>query len=73
MPQIGKPRLLDTIRRVWPDVFADRAEQSRRIGAKLVQVNGQRVFLDELKSDDVGQIEMNFDCGVFCEEPEKVA
>jgi hypothetical protein len=70
-PKSNSPDYWNTIRRVWPDVFADRAEQSRRIGAKLVRVKGERIFLDELKSDDVGQMEMNFDCGVFCEEPAK--
>ena len=65
----NSPDYWNTVRRVRPDVFASRAEQSRRIGAKLVRVKGERIFLDELKSDDVGQIELNFDCGVFCEEP----
>jgi hypothetical protein len=63
------PTYWNTIRRVWPDVFADRAEQSRRIGVRLARVRGERIFLDELKSDDVGQAELNFDCGIFCEEP----
>lgn len=64
----NSPAYWNTIRRVWPDVFADRAEQSRRIGAKLVRVKGERVFLDELPADETGQIEIDFDCGVFCEE-----
>lgn len=62
------PSYWNDIRKHWPEVFADRAEQSRRLGAKLVMVNGQRIFLDELKPNETGQIEMNFDCGVFCEE-----
>lgn len=54
-----------------PAVFAERAEQSRRLGARLVKVKGQRVFLDELKVTDKGgsMKSMNFDCGIFCEEP----
>jgi hypothetical protein len=34
------------VRRLFPDVFARRAHQSRLIGARLVRVDGERVFLD---------------------------
>ncbi len=33
---------------LYPDIFKRRCEQSRRIGAKLVEVHGERVYLDEL-------------------------
>ena len=62
------PSYWNLVRRTFPDVFADRAEQSRRIGAKLVQVKGERVFLDELPANASGQMDLDFDCGVFCEE-----
>lgn len=57
------------VRRTFPEVFADRAEQSRRIGVRLTRVAGERIFLDELPDGLGGQMEMDFDCGVFCEEP----
>lgn len=38
-------------RRVNPEVFARRAEQSRRLGARLVRWGGKRIFLDELPPD----------------------
>lgn len=54
------------VRDTFPSVFAQRAEQSRELGARLVRVKGERVFLDEMPPDSDGQLEMNFDCGVFC-------
>jgi hypothetical protein len=58
------------VRKVHPTVFEQRAEQSRRIGAKLVRHNGERMFLDELPSDAKGKPMkgMDFECGIFCEE-----
>lgn len=58
------------VRRVHPDVFARRAEQSRRFGAKLARHKGVRLFLDELPADAVGRPMkgMGFECGIFCEE-----
>lgn len=58
------------VRRTRPEVFAHRAEQSRRIGARLVRHEGKRIYLDELPEDAVGRPlrEMRTDCGIFCEE-----
>jgi len=42
------PTYWNLIRQIAPDVFDERARQSREIGAKLVRVKGDRVFLDEL-------------------------
>ena len=39
------------IRRDFPDVFRQRAETSRRLGARLTRYNGERVFLDELPAE----------------------
>lgn len=39
------------IRRDFPEVFEERARQSREIGAKLTRVKGTRIFLDELPED----------------------
>lgn len=58
------------VRTVHPNVFDERAEQSRAIGCRLVRVNGERVFLDELPKDATGdQMEsLDFECGSFCED-----
>jgi hypothetical protein len=53
-----------------PEVFADRAAQSRKLGVKLCRHNGKRAFLDELPADAKGRSmkNMDFECGIFCEE-----
>lgn len=61
-------------RKHFPEVFKARAEQSRRIGCKLVQYKGERLFLDELPENAVGRPlkDMDFECGIFCmEQPEE--
>lgn len=56
------------IRDDFPDVFARRCEQSRRIGARLVRVGGVRMFLDELPRG-VGRYEAEeaIECGAECD------
>lgn len=58
------------VRKTFPDVFKQRAEMSRRIGAKLVWYKGGRIFLDELPPHAKGHSmkSMDFECGLFCEE-----
>ena len=64
------PTYWNHVRRQHPSVFAERAEQSRRLGARLVRHKGERLFLDELPADAEGapMKTMQFDCGIFCEE-----
>lgn len=64
------PTYWNLVRRTRPDVFQARADQSRRIGAKLVEYRGERIFLDELPADAKGAPlkNLSFECGVFCEE-----
>ena len=63
------PTYWNLVRQEFPDVFADRAEQSRRLGAKLVRVKNERLFLDELSPDAKGRpLKTMPDCGLFCEE-----
>lgn len=57
----------------FPDVFARRAEQSRRFGARLVRVNGVRIFLDELPPDTelelwagIQDVQEDLSCGPQC-------
>lgn len=47
----SSPDYWDMTREHFPEVFARRAEQSRRFGSRLVRVKGGRVFLDELPKD----------------------
>lgn len=70
------PTYWNHVRKVHPDVFASRAEQSRMLGAKLVRINNQRIFLDELDPEAKGRplasLQMP-ECGLFCEEKRLVA
>lgn len=58
------------VRKADPDVFEQRAKQSRAIGCKLVRWRGERMFLDELPEHAKGakMKNMDFECGIFCEE-----
>lgn len=64
------PTYWNLVRRTRPEVFRERAEQSRRLGVRLVRYKGSRIFLDELPEDAVGRPlkTMQIDCGIFCEE-----
>lgn len=54
------------VRKDFPEVFARRSEQSRRLGVRLVQLNGERVFLDELP-EGVGRYKgEDLSCGPQC-------
>lgn len=68
----NSPTYWNHVRKQHSEVFAERAEQSRRLGARLVRVEGVRMFLDELPEDVQGQPmkDMDFECGLFCEERE---
>lgn len=64
------PTYWNHVRKQDPEVFRHRAEQSRRLGAKLVRHKGERIFLDELPESAMGapMKGMDFECGIFCEE-----
>lgn len=63
----ASPTYWNMVRKHFPGVFAQRAEQSRRLGVRLVKVSGQRIFLDELNPNAVGRKMKDFDCGVICQ------
>jgi 3'-phosphoadenosine 5'-phosphosulfate sulfotransferase (PAPS reductase)/FAD synthetase len=65
------PTYWNLVRREFPEVFDARAEQSRRLGARLVRVKNERIFLDELDPSAAGRpLKVMPDCGLFCEEGE---
>jgi hypothetical protein len=71
----GSPTYWNLVRTKFPEVFHQRAEQSRKIGAKLVVVKGTRKFLDELSPNDKGRslkTMPSIECGIFCEETSEV-
>jgi hypothetical protein len=61
------PTYWNMVRVAFPQVFEQRAEQSRRIGAKLVRVKGKRIFLDELDPKATGGKIKNWECSIFCD------
>ena len=68
----SSPAYWNRVRRLFPDVFARRAKQSRDIGARLVRVAGVRVFLDELGAlAGDGEGDGDIECGPFCAIPEQ--
>lgn len=64
------PTYWNHVRKIHPEVFRQRAEQSRRLGARLARYKGERIFLDELPESAVGRNmkTMRIECGIFCEE-----
>ena len=67
-PKSTSPGYWNRVRRLFPDTFARRAHQSRLIGARLVRVEGNRVFLDELPPD-ADAADDDIDCGPVCQMP----
>ena len=66
----SSPSYWNLVRRTRPEVFQQRAEQSRELGARLVRFKGRRLFLDELPEDAIGRPvrALTAECGIFCEE-----
>ncbi|GAB6009605.1 hypothetical protein [Dysgonomonas reticulitermitis] len=61
------PTYWNLIRKLVPEVYEERASQSRCIGCKLVRRKGQRIFLDELKPTDKGGKLKSYECSIFCD------
>jgi hypothetical protein len=62
------PGYWNRTRRLFPEVFARRARQSREIGARLVRVAGERVFLDGLGANEDAPDDA-IECGPACQMP----
>jgi 3'-phosphoadenosine 5'-phosphosulfate sulfotransferase (PAPS reductase)/FAD synthetase len=61
------PKYHNMIRKHFPEQFDARAKQSREIGCRLVKVDNERIFLDELKPDVQEDLFEQIDCGVLCQ------
>jgi len=61
------PTYWNLVREKFPEIFEQRAEISRRIGAKLVKRKGKNIFLDELLPTDKGGKLKTFECSIFCD------
>lgn len=61
------PTYWNLVRKTFPDIFDQRAEQSRRLGCKLVKVKSKNTYLDELSEVETGGKIKSYDCGIFCD------
>lgn len=61
------PTYWNHVRKVHPEVFDQRAIQSRLLGVRLVRYQGKRLFLDELPIDARGAKMKSYECGIFCD------
>lgn len=64
----ASPGYWNRTRRLFPQVFQLRCDQSRVIGTRLVVLNGERIFLDELP-EDAESPDDDIDCGPVCNSP----
>ena len=60
------PDYWNKIRVDFPEVFNRRVEQSRKLGVRLVQISGKRIFLDELSPNVVDSVDEDLSCGPQC-------
>lgn len=45
------PDYWSLVRKHFPEIFAKRADQSRRFGSRLSRINNERIFIDEIPED----------------------
>lgn len=63
----SSPWYWSMIRKHYPEAFKRRCEQSRKLGVRLVQINSERIFLDELPNHRFRKIHKeNLSCGPEC-------
>ena len=60
------PHYWNRTRKNFPERYRQRAEQSRRLGVRLVRYKGVRIFLDELPEDASEKITEDLSCGPQC-------
>ena len=60
------PTYWNHVRKMHPEVFNQRAAQSRDIGCRLVRHKGKRISLDELPESAKGGKMKSYECGIFC-------
>ena len=67
------PGYWNRTRQHFPEAFERRARQSREIGARLVRLHGERLFLDELPPEaGLDEGDGDIECGPFCAMPDQI-
>jgi peroxiredoxin len=65
----SSPTYWNLIRKEYSEIFKHRETQSKKIGCKLVEYKGKRIFLEDLPPDAKGgKLKGAVECGIFCEE-----
>lgn len=66
----SSPAYWNNVRKQHPEIFEKRRALAAELGVRLwKKSDDSRYFLDELPEDfDDGQRDLDFDCGIFCEE-----
>lgn len=64
------PEYWNLVRRRFPAIFEERAQQSRALAVRLVELRGKRIFLDELhpeqRSREIKPLPA-YQCSLFCD------
>lgn len=63
----SSPTYWNLVRKNFPDVFEQRAEQTRRLNCRLIKYKGERIFLYELPLKAKGGKIQTWECGLFCD------
>ena len=63
----SSPTYWNKVRKHHPEVFEERAKQSRELNCKLVKYKGERMFLDELPINAKGGKLSSVECSIFCD------
>jgi len=63
----GSPKYWNMIRRDFPKVFNERAEQERLYKFALCKVKGEPVYLDELDPNEIEHTDLDISCDLGCQ------
>jgi len=63
----ASPTYWNLVRKHFPEVFEQRAEQSERLGCRIVKYKGERIFLSQLPQTARGGKIPTWECGLFCD------
>jgi hypothetical protein len=62
----SSPKYWNMVRTHFPEVFERRAKQSRELGCRLTRQDGVRIFLDELRTENMMEVKEDLSCGPEC-------
>jgi hypothetical protein len=63
----SSPSYWNLVRKHFPDVFNQSAEQTERLNCRIVKYKGNRIFLSQLSINARGGKIPTWECGLFCD------